>query len=133
MQVIPATDRISKRAAADYFTGVVWQEEVVVAPEPARIRGLRVTFEPGARTNWHSHPYGQTLIVTDGVGWVQLEGEPAQMIRAGDTVWIQPGERHWHGASATRAMTHYALQEAKDGKPAYWEEPVSDADYAAAG
>ena len=129
MDIFPAGDRPSKQARNDWFTGTVWQDPIVEAPAPARIRALRVAFEPGARTNWHTHPLGQTLHVTDGVGLVGLRGERPRVIRAGDTVWIPPGEEHWHGASAAVGMVHIAMQEAEDGRVADWLEAVSDADY----
>jgi len=121
----------TRRAPADAFTGTVWQEPIVTAPAPARLRAARVSFEPGARTNWHTHPLGQTLYVLSGVGRFQTEGEPVVEIRAGDVVFIPPGEKHWHGASPANAMTHVAMQEAEDGEHVVWLEPVSDADYTA--
>ena len=99
------------------------------APEPARVRGASVTFEPGARTAWHTHPLGQTLIVTAGCGWAQREGSPIEEIRPGDVVWFPPNEKHWHGATPTTAMTHIAIQEALDGKVVNWMEKVSDEQY----
>jgi len=117
--------------SSDYFTGSVWIENSFEAPAPARVRGAVVTFEPGARTAWHTHPLGQTLIVTAGVGWVQREGGPVEEIRPGDTVWIAPNERHWHGATATNGMTHVALQEALDGEVVTWMEHVTDDQYVA--
>lgn len=99
------------------------------APEPARVGGASVTFEPGARTAWHTHPLGQTLIVTAGLGWVRRDGGPVEEIRPGDVVWIPPGVKHWHGASATTAMTHLAIQESLDGKPVEWLEKVSEEQY----
>ncbi len=102
----------------------------VEAPDPARVRGAAVTFEPGARTAWHTHPLGQTLIVTGGCGWAQREGGPVEEIHPGDVVWFAPGEKHWHGATATTGMTHIALQEALDGKVVEWLEQVSAAEYA---
>ena len=98
-------------------------------PEPARVRGASVTFEPGARTAWHTHPLGQTLIVTSGLGWAQREGGPIEEIRPGDVVWFAPNEKHWHGATPTTAMTHIAIQEALDGKVVDWMEKVSDEEY----
>lgn len=95
-------------------------------PEPARVSGALVTFEPGARTAWHTHPLGQTLIVMTGMGWVQRESGPVEEIRPGDVVWFAPGEKHWHGASATTAMSHMAVQEKLDGKNVEWLEKVSD-------
>jgi quercetin dioxygenase-like cupin family protein len=121
----------SRKASPDWFTGTVWQEPIIEAPEPARVRAIFVTFEPGARTNWHTHPLGQTLHVTAGSGRVQLDGQQVQVINAGDTVWIEPGERHWHGAGPTTRMTHLAIQEALDGSAVAWQEPVSDHDYSA--
>jgi len=130
MEIRAGASAPTRRASADYFTGTVWQDLIVEAPEPARIRCFRVSFEPGARTNWHTHPLGQTLHVVSGIGRVQTEGGPVREIRAGDTVWISPGEKHWHGASATHGMVHLAMQESLDGVQADWLEPVSDADYA---
>ncbi len=121
----------STRGPADWFTGTVRVDPLFSAPEPARATGASVTFEPGARTAWHSHPFGQTLIVTAGCGWVQREGGAAEVIRPGDVVSIAPGEKHWHGASATTSMTHIAIQERQDDKTADWMEQVSDAQYGA--
>ncbi|GGH27062.1 Cupin domain protein [Cribrihabitans marinus] len=132
MQIHPAGSRPTRRANPDYFTGTVWQDPVIEAPEPARVRALVVRFEPGARTAWHTHPLGQTLMVLSGVGLVGRRGEAPRLIRAGDTVWIPPGEQHWHGATPDIAMTHLAMQEAEDGRVADWQEKVSDADYLAA-
>jgi quercetin dioxygenase-like cupin family protein len=112
-----------------YFTGTVRIDPLFTAPDPARVRGASVTFEPGARTAWHTHPLGQTLIVTYGCGRVQREGGPIEEVRPGDVVWFPPGERHWHGAAPTTAMTHIALQEALDGKVVDWMEKVSDTQY----
>lgn len=131
MKITRSSDNASRRAPGDWFTGTVWQEPVIEAPEPARIRAAFVTFEPGARTNWHTHPLGQTLHVVFGSGRVQLEGEAIQTINAGDTVWIAPGERHWHGAGPTTRMTHLAMQEALNGSPVDWLEPVTDEQYGA--
>lgn len=124
-------DRPTRMGPAEYFSGTVFQDPIVEAPGPARVRALRVSFLPGGRTNWHTHPLGQTLYVLSGVGRYQTEGEPTVEIRAGDTIWIPPGERHWHGASPTQAMVHIAIQEALDGSNITWQEPVDDADYAA--
>lgn len=121
--------RPANKAPANYFTGDVKMEPLVEAAAPARVRAVSVTFEPGARTAWHTHPLGQTLIVTAGAGWAQTEGGPVEEIRPGDVVWFAPGEKHWHGASATSAMTHIAIQEALDGNAADWFEQVSDAEY----
>jgi quercetin dioxygenase-like cupin family protein len=122
----------SRRAPAQWFTGIVWQEPIVQAEPPARIYAALVRFDPGARTNWHTHPLGQTLYVVAGSGRVEKAGGPVGAIRAGATVWIPPGERHWHGASSTNAMTHVAMQEMADGRYVDWEEPVSDEEYARA-
>lgn len=119
----------TRRGPADYFTGTVWQDPIIEAPAPARIRCARVAFEPGARTAWHTHPLGQTLYVIAGCGRVQTEGGPVREIRAGDVVWIPPGEKHWHGAAPTTGMTHVAMQEALDGKHVEWLEHVTDAQY----
>jgi len=121
----------SGKGPADYFTGTVRIDPLFTAPDPARVRGASVTFEPGARTAWHTHPLGQTLIVTAGFGRVQREAGPVEEIRPGDVVWFAPGERHWHGASPTTAMTHIALQEALNGKVVDWMEKVTDAQYQA--
>ena len=129
MDVYKASDRPTKTAPESYFTGTVYQDPVVEAPEPARVRSLRVSFMPGGRTHWHTHPLGQTLYVLSGVGRVQKEGEPIIEIRAGDTVWIAPHERHWHGAAPNNAMVHVAFQEALDGSHITWQEPVTDAQY----
>jgi quercetin dioxygenase-like cupin family protein len=112
-----------------YFTGTVRIDPLFQAPEPARVVGASVTFEPGARTAWHTHPLGQTLVVTAGCGLVQRWGGPIEEIRPGDVVWFPPGEKHWHGAAPTTAMTHLAIQEALDGRPVEWLEHVSDEQY----
>lgn len=122
-------ERPRKLANSDWFTGTVWMEPIIEAPEPARVRAARVQFETGARTNWHTHPLGQTLYVVAGEGRFQTEGEPVRVIRQGDTIWIPPGEKHWHGASPTGAMSHIAVHEALDGKHIDWLEPVSDEDF----
>jgi quercetin dioxygenase-like cupin family protein len=119
----------TRRQPQDSFTGVVWQDPIIEAPAPARIRAGRVSFEPGARTAWHTHPLGQTLIVTAGSGLAQREGGPVEQIQPGDVVWFAPGEKHWHGATPTIAMTHIAIAEALDGKVVDWMEHVSDAQY----
>ena len=126
-----AGSRASRRAPKEYFTGTVWQDPIIVAAAPARLLVNRVSFEPGARTNWHSHPFGQTLYVVAGLGLVQKEGEAMREIRPGDVVWIPPGEKHWHGGSRANGMTHLAMQEALDGNTATWMEPVTDAQYGA--
>ncbi len=119
------------KGPADWFTGTVRVEPLFAAPAPALVQGASVTFEPGARTVWHTHPLGQTLIVTAGVGWAQRDGGAVEEIRPGDLVWFAPGERHWHGATATTAMTHIAVQENLDGKVVEWLEAVSEAEYGA--
>ena len=118
------------RGSASWFTGTAWQDLAVEASEPARIRTVMVRFEPGARTHWHTHPLGQTLLVTAGSGRAQSWGGPLREIKAGDVVWIPPGEKHWHGAGPTTSLTHIAIQEALNGSPVEWLEPVSDAQYA---
>jgi quercetin dioxygenase-like cupin family protein len=112
-----------------YFTGRVHIERLWEAVEPARVRIVRVTFEPGARTAWHAHPLGQTLVITSGCGWVQSAGGLKVEVRAGDVVWFAPNEKHWHGATATTAMTHIAVQEALDGRTVEWMEKVTDEQY----
>jgi len=129
MDFYPCGSRPSRRGPADSFTGVVWQDPIVEAPAPARVRAGFVRFEPGARTNWHTHPLGQTLVVMSGLGFVQAFGGKARQIRAGDVVFIPPGEKHWHGAGPNTVMLHVAMQEALDGKHVEWLEPVSDAQY----
>jgi len=119
----------STKGLADYFTGTVRIDPLFQAPDPARATGGSVTFEPGARTAWHTHPLGQTLIVTSGLGWVQRWGGAVEEIRPGDVVWFPPGEKHWHGATPTTAMTHIAIQERLDGKVVDWLEKVSDEQY----
>ena len=122
----------SRRGPAEYFKGAVWQDWIVEAPEPARIRATMVRFEPGARTAWHIHPLGQTLHILAGVARVQGWGGPLREIRAGDTVWFAPNEKHWHGAAPDVAMVHLAMQEALDGKAVEWLEHVTDEQYGAA-
>lgn len=119
----------SSNGAAEYFTGRVRVDPLFEAPTPARVRGANVTFEPGARTAWHTHPLGQTLIVTAGCGRVQRWGGPVEEIYPGDVVWFEPGEKHWHGATPTAAMTHIAVVEQIDGQSAEWLEQVSDEQY----
>ncbi len=121
----------SARGPADYFTGSVRIDAPFQAPEPARAGGAIVTFEPGARTAWHTHPLGQTLIVTSGCGLTQCEGGAVVEIRAGDVIWCPPNHRHWHGATPTTAMTHIAIAEALDGKVVEWMEHVTDEQYLA--
>ena len=121
----------SGKGPAEYFTGTVRVDPLFQTSEPARALGASVTFEPGARTAWHTHPLGQTLIVTAGCGLVQRWGGPSEEIRPGDVVWIAPGEKHWHGATATTAMTHIAIVEQLEGRTADWMEHVSDEQYRA--
>ena len=129
MQITRGGSQPSRKGPADYFTGTVRIDPLFQAPEPGRVGGASVTFEPGARTAWHTHPLGQTLIITAGLGWVQREGGPIEEVRPGDVVWFPPGLRHWHGASPTVAMTHIAIQESLDGKNVDWLEHVSDEQY----
>ena len=117
MEIKRSGSQRSRKGPAEYFTGTVRIDPLFEAPEPARGRGASVTFEPGARTAWHTHPLGQTLIVISGCGWTQREGGPVETIRSGDVVWFAPGEKHWHGATAATAMTHIAIQEALNGSP----------------
>ena len=119
----------SAKGPDDWFTGAVRIDALFSAPDPARAAGASVTFEPGARTAWHTHPLGQTLIVTAGCGQAQREGGPIEQIRPGDVVWFAPNEKHWHGATPTTAMTHTAIQEKLDGKAVEWLEKVSDEQY----
>ncbi|HEX3894056.1 MAG TPA: cupin domain-containing protein [Terracidiphilus sp.] len=129
MEIKRVGSRPSGKGPADWFTGVVRVDPLFDAPEPARVVGAQVTFEPGARTAWHTHPLGQTLLVTSGCGWAQRWGGAIEEIRPGDVVWFAPGEKHWHGAAATTAMTHLAVQEKLDGKTVAWLEHVSDEQY----
>lgn len=129
MDIMRSGSRPSDQGPADWFTGRVRIDPLFSPPDPARVTGASVTFEPGARTAWHTHPLGQTLIVTGGCGWVQRLGGPVEEIRPGDVVWISPGEKHWHGATAITAMTHIAIQEKLNGKVVDWLEQVSDEQY----
>jgi quercetin dioxygenase-like cupin family protein len=129
MEIKQIGSQPSGKGPSEYFTGTVRVDPLFSAPDPARVAGASVTFEPGARTAWHTHPLGQTLIVTAGCGWSQREGGPVEVIRPGDVVWFSPGEKHWHGATATTAMTHIAIQERLDGKFVDWMEQVSDEQY----
>ena len=133
MDIKRAGTQPSGRGPAEYFTGIVRIDPLNTPPEPARVAMAHVTFEPGARTAWHTHPLGQTLIVTGGCGRAQREGGPIEEIRPGDIVWFAPGEKHWHGAAPDCAMTHIAIAEKLDGKVVDWLEKVSDEQYAAAG
>ena len=129
MQIKRSGSQPSRQGPTEYFTGTVRIDPQFEAPDPARAVGASVTFEPGARTAWHTHPLGQTLIVTAGAGRAQRWGDPVEEIRPGDVVWFAPGEKHWHGASPTSAMTHLAIQERLDGKAVDWLEKVSDEQY----
>ncbi|BAQ47145.1 MULTISPECIES: cupin domain-containing protein [Methylobacterium] len=131
MEINRSGSRPSQAGSAEYFTGRVRIDPLMSPGEPARVAGAHVTFEPGARTAWHTHPLGQTLVVTAGLGWAQTEGGAIEEIRPGDVVWFKPGERHWHGASATTGMSHIAIQEKLDGSAVTWLEPVTDAEYGA--
>src|SRR5438552_16960406 len=129
MEIKRSGSRPSGKGPTEYFTGSVRINPLFEAPEPARVRCASVAFEPGARTAWHTHPLGQTSIVTFGLGWVQRVGRPIEEIRPGDVAWFAPGEKHWHGATPTTAMTHIAIQEALDGKVVDWMEQVSEEQY----
>ncbi|SED78387.1 cupin domain-containing protein [Rhodobacter sp. 24-YEA-8] len=129
MEIFRAGQVPSRKGPADWFSGQVRIDTLFNPAAPDRVQGASVTFEPGARTAWHTHPLGQTLIVTAGLGRVQRDGGPVEEIRPGDVVWFAPDERHWHGAGPTTAMTHIALQEVKDGKVVDWQEHVSDEEY----
>ena len=131
MEIRRSGSQPSGRGPAEWFTGTVRIDPLFAVTSPARAAGNAVTFEPGARTAWHTHPLGQTLIVTAGMGWTQCEGEAIVEIRAGDVIWCPPGHRHWHGASPTTAMTHIAIQEALDGRMVEWMEHVTDQQYLA--
>ena len=129
MEIKRSGSQISSKGSAEYFTGTVRIDPLFDTPDPARVFGASVTFEPGARTAWHTHPLGQTLIVTSGCGWVQSEGGPKKEIRPGDVVSFAPNEKHWHGAAPTTAMTHIGIQETLDGKVVEWMEKVTDDQY----
>jgi len=129
MEIQRSGSQPSVKGPDPFFTGSVRIDPLFEAPEPARVRGASVTFEPGARTAWHTHPLGQTLIVTAGCGWTQCWGEPKVEIRPGDVIWCPPGKKHWHGATPATAMTHIAIQEALNGKMVDWMEKVTDEQY----
>jgi quercetin dioxygenase-like cupin family protein len=129
MEIKRAGSQPSGKGQTEYFTGTVRIDPLNSAPDPARVAMALVTFEPGARTAWHTHPLGQTLIVTSGCGRAQREGGPIEEIRPGDVVWFSPGEKHWHGAAPTTAMSHIAVQEKLNGSPVNWMEQVSDEQY----
>ena len=131
MRIHTPDDQPAAKGPPEHFTGSVRIDAMFSAPEPSRSAAAIVTFEPGARTAWHTHPLGQMLFVTQGRGWVQVEGQAKRTVRAGDTVWFEPGEKHWHGATDANAMTHVAVQEKRDGSLVDWLEQVSDADYEA--
>jgi quercetin dioxygenase-like cupin family protein len=131
MEIKRAGSQASTRGSSDCFTGTVRVDSLFQAPAPARVSGAAVTFELGARTAWHTHPLGQTLVVTAGFGRVQRWDGPIEDIRPGDVIWFPPGEKHWHGASPTTALTHIAIQEQLDGKNVEWMERVSDDQYCA--
>ena len=129
MKITRIGSQASTKGPADWFTGSVRVDPLFQAPEPAFVAGAHVTFEPGARTAWHTHPLGQTLLVTSGMGWVQRAGGGIEEIRPGDVVWFEPAEKHWHGATSTTGMTHIAIQEKLDGKVVDWMEHVTDDEY----
>ncbi len=129
MDIFRAGSKPTQKSSSEWFTGMVWQDPIIEAPEPARVRALKVLFEPGARTAWHTHPLGQTLHLVSGTGLVGLRNEQPKIINAGDTVWIPPDEEHWHGATPTNSMSHIAIQEAMNGQVANWLEKVIDKDY----
>jgi len=129
MEIRRGGSQPSNKGSEEYFTGAVRIDPLFQAPNPARVVGANVTFEPGARTAWHTHPLGQTLIVTAGCGWAQQHGGPVEEIRPGDVIWFPPGAKHWHGVAPTTAMTHFAIQEALNGKTVEWMEKVTDESY----
>ncbi len=130
MEIRRSGSQPSGKGPVDWFTGTVRIDPLMAPPEPSHVTGANVTFEPGARTAWHTHPLGQTLIVTSGCGWVQRWGGAREEIRPGDVIWFPPGEKHWHGATAVTAMSHIAIQEKLNGSPVEWLEKVSDQQYA---
>lgn len=129
MEIQRVGDKPSRYGPSDWFTGMVRFDPLFDHHDPARVAGLSVTFEPGARTAWHTHPLGQTLIVTAGVGWVQRDGGPVEEIYPGDVIWFEPDEKHWHGATRSKAMTHIAIHEKLNGEAVTWLEHVSDEQY----
>ena len=129
MKIFNADSKLSRKANSEWFTGDVWQDVVLEAPDPARLRALKVTFTPGARTAWHSHPLGQTLYVLEGVGLIATRDTKSTIIRPGDTIWIPPNQEHWHGATSDKVMVHLAMQESLNGKTADWFEKVTDTEY----
>lgn len=131
MDIYPTGSRPSKQGDPNWFTGQVWIEPILAAPAPARNRSARIKFEPGARTAWHSHPLGQTLYIVLGSGLIGIRDEPPKLMRCGDTVWIPPGQEHWHGAAPATAMEHIAIQEAESGFVTTWMEHVAEEEYLA--
>ena len=129
MEITNGCSQPAEDGPAEHFTGDVRIDPLFEPTEPARAAGLSVTFEPGARTAWHTHPLGQRLVVTDGCGLVQREGGPVEQVRPGDVVWFPPDEKHWHGAAPDKSMTHVAIQEQRDGEFVAWEEHVTDEQY----
>ncbi|WP_108659279.1 (R)-mandelonitrile lyase [Acuticoccus kandeliae] len=129
MKIVRSGEVPSVKASPQSFTGTVWQIPIIRAEDPARVGAAMVTFLPGARTNWHHHPLGQTLLVTSGLGWFQTEGQEKIEIRPGDTIWIPPGEKHWHGATDTVMMSHIAIHEREGSDHVTWLEPVTDEQY----
>ncbi|WP_297327157.1 cupin domain-containing protein [uncultured Bartonella sp.] len=129
MEIKRSGSRPSGKVPAEFFTGTVRLDPAIDLHQGSNLLAGHVTFEPGARTNWHTHPKGQAIIITFGRGWIQREGGPVEEVSAGDIVWFEPGEKHWHGASPESAMSHYAIQETVNGKSADWLEPVSDEQY----
>jgi quercetin dioxygenase-like cupin family protein len=129
MEIRRIGTQASSKGPSDWFTGTVRIDPLFQASAPARVQSVNVTFEPGARTAWHMHPLGQTLIVMAGCGWVQRDGAPIEEVRPGDVIWFHPGEKHWHGATPTTAMTHIAIQEQLNGKAVDWMEKVSEEQY----
>jgi quercetin dioxygenase-like cupin family protein len=129
MEIRRIGTQASSKGPSDWFTGTVRIDPLFQASAPARVQSVNVTFEPGARTAWHMHPLGQTLLVMAGCGWVQRDGAPIEEVRPGDVIWFHPGEKHWHGATPTTAMTHIAIQEQLNGKAVDWMEKVSEEQY----
>ncbi len=129
MEIKRVGSQASAKGPSEWFTGNVRVDALFQAPDPALVQGASVTFEPGARTAWHTHPLGQTLIVTAGAGWAQREGGPVERFYPGDVVWFAPGEKHWHGATTTTGMTHIAIQERLNGKAVEWMEQVTEQQY----
>ena len=129
MEIRRSGSQPSGKGPAEWFTGSVRVDPLFSPPDPARVAAALVTFEPGARTAWHTHPLGQHLFVVSGLGWTQRDGGPIEEIRPGDVVWFEPGEKHWHGATAATGMSHVAVQEKLNGSPVDWMEQVSDGDY----